>query len=703
MATKTKERVEPITSVMNANIVALMKGKVFIPSNDGADNAAIVSTVQAHLMQYGYMLSKEAFEQLSRCDSDTIIVYHEQVIEYLKNAMGGRTAPKPLYKNFPEEVMSKSDCELYFNALLYYWTESAWRPLSIEMERPVAFENIKYTVLSPVDTKGLDKIFTDLVCINTSLTPQDLDIVKWFAGRGKPLDDIMPESIPFKENLMTLAGMGIPVPVKTPTDVLRIAVHMSGGDVSLPAVPPKMVKERWRGLVVNTEREKFKFRNFTRAERRYLLGLLEQTHCSPAEMVLKDGRWIRLGEILHPGEYKAKFPRTYKAFEAIRNTKVRSWYSKLTKVLYKDKNLAEGLRILLDRPGEFMRRVDWLFRTFTGKKDVPMILEALEDALDKSSNKVLFETLAHFEGRNVPKTGRTIMVKGARKKTPLPDLPALSDEVVTNIQLSVYEGLKRKFSKLETLGDVWIDEELKKIPIPTNMRSLNKGLRPTVRGSRIPWDNPKAKVIRAFVHWKGPVDLDLSANFVGTKKLQTLNYHGLKVGESCHSGDVRHQQGPCAEYVDIVVEDAIHNGFQYVLVDLRNFDGGSLKKHEAVFGLMEREHPQSNKIWLPETISNAQELEASGGATMIGIIDLATKEYISLDIDGEGINASHDLKSVLLMIDEYAKPPKFSVHDLLVMHAETRGNIVTDRRDADTVFEFRDFIASYEQTAKYML
>jgi hypothetical protein len=73
---------------------------------------------------------------------------------------------------------------------------------------------------------------------------------------------------------------------------------------------------------------------------------------------------------------------------------------------------------------------------------------------------------------------------------------------------------------MDSLGNCWIDEELKKIPLPTNMRSMNFSTKPIIRGQRGPLDNPDAKVIRPFVHWMdkhGSEDLDLSVTFVGDK------------------------------------------------------------------------------------------------------------------------------------------------------------------------------------------
>lgn len=684
------------------NIVAFSKGMV-CPPNDGMDNRIAVATVQSHLMQWGYMLDEDAFMGLSKSDLSFIHDFNDEIISYLKNVMGGKHDYKPLYKNFPEEVMSKSDFELYFNAILHYWSQGTWEPSTVTYEKPIKFETIKYSMVKYGTDADFSKIFTDLVSINTSITPKDMDIVKWFVESGEKL--VFPNAIPFKENLCTLAAMGIEgLPVKTPTDVLRIAVHLSGGDISLPKVPNKLIKtNRWSSsLHQNPERVKFQFKKFSRKERKYILGLLEKTNCDVKEMSLKDQRWIRLGEILHPSEYANLYPKAVSAFNRIRNEKVKSWYSILNDAFKKD--LESGLKVLAERPGEFSRRIDWLIRTHS-YKDLGLIMKYFSESVKGTSNKVLFEMYDHFEKRLEPKNNRSIMVKGARKRTELPSLPALSKDTVESIHRKIFETLRDKFSTLEPLGNCWIDDELKKIPIPTNMRSMNFSLKPIIRGMRIPFDNPNAKVIRPFVHWMdkhGTEDLDLSATFVGLR-VEVLSFSGLKVGNSVHSGDVRHHRGPCAEYVDIDIKDAIDRGHKYVVIDVRNYNGRGLNTVETVFGMMEREHPTSNKTWLPETITNCQKLESTSTNTLIAILDLETKEYIMLDIDSDGwVTARSDTRSVLNAIEQYAQLPKVSVYDLLTLHVEGRGKQVTLDNNVDTYFKFEDFSNSYEEIGKWM-
>ena len=367
-------------------------------------------------------------------------------------------------------------------------------------------------------------------------------------------------------------------------------------------------------------------------------------------------------------------------------------------------SLENGLKVLSQRPGEFSRRIDWLVRK--NPKQLDLILSYLSEALKGTSNKVLFEVYTHFENRMVSKSDRSIMIKGKRKRTELPTLPVIPKKTVETIHSKLFETLREKFSTLDSLGNCWIDEDLKKIPLPTNMRSMNFSTKPTIRGQRVPFDNPDAKVIRPFVHWmdkNGNEDLDLSATFVGDNKCEVLSYSGLRVGKSVHSGDVRHRKGACAEYIDVDIEDALSRNFKYVILDVRNFNGKGLKTVEAMFGVMEREHPTANKTWLPETISSCQELGSESVVTLIAILDLVTKEYIMLDIDSSNsIAARGDVKNTLTVLKQYAEPPKVSVYDLVLLHVEGRGKQVTLDNNVDTYFKYEDFVVSYEKTGQLM-
>ena len=505
--TTTKPATNKATSTLTKNVVQFRSNSVNLP-NAGEDNRALALSMLSELLQFGYVLTPEAIDNIAAASRQNIIAFHTEVISYLKKMTGSNRNFKAFWPGFPEQVMEKSEFELWIHQIAHYMSNGTYMPNDWTKARATAFEQSKYYNITVGDEARFEKIFTELTSVNQSLTPDDLDVIVWFVNSGSVLK--FPDQVPFKENLCTLAAMGLDVPVKTVTDVLRIAVGMSGGDISLPKVPHKMVKmNRWSSYkIVNSARELFKFKKFSRSERKQILSLLEKTNCDVTEAVLKDQRWVRLGEILHPGEYKSAYPKAFGVFNSIRNEKIQSWYGKVDSAF--KSSFEEGIKVLSQRPGEFMRRLDWLIRTYSHKETE--ILATLSSVASKVSNKVLYEAYTHFQGRLVDNTNRTIMVKGSRKRTKLPDLYKLHESIVSAIQETITKSLVAKFSSLPKFEKVYVDDKLKNIPLPANMRSASSGLRPRIRGQRIPIGNQNAKVIRAFVHWfdeNGNQDIDL--------------------------------------------------------------------------------------------------------------------------------------------------------------------------------------------------
>lgn len=217
----------------------------------------------------------------------------------------------------------------------------------------------------------------------------------------------------------------------TPAEVLKMAVSMSGGG---------------------------KFKRWTRAERRYILDLLESTHCDPREMVLQDQRWIKLAHGLHSGEYGKKYPRAITALHMIRNGKVKSWYGRLEMAL--KNTLIAGLNVLSERPEEFVKRMSYLLTNFTNIVQIAEITQRFKIATAGVSNRMLYDLYSYLERRRVGTSERY------RGKIKLPGQPALEPVYVDLIQGAIKDGLTYKLRKLDPLGKVWIDPELMKISLP---------------------------------------------------------------------------------------------------------------------------------------------------------------------------------------------------------------------------------------------
>lgn len=677
--------------------------------DDHQDNLAMAMTVQHNLMTFGYMLDENAFEQLKRTDAANIKDFFDECEEIMKEFMGGKHTYTSLYGNFPNDILSMDTSELYHDQIAHYWGKKTFRKKGLPKD--VAFEQVTYKVIKGTDESGILEVYKTLAGSGQSLAPMDTKVLKYFAKARIELPLV---SIPFKENLAILASILPGFKVQTVVDVLRIAVSMSGGDPSLPPIPKKLKNPGRKADEVLAEREKHKFKlnDYKKAR---ILDLFEASNLSLSDLNQgsRYGKFIRLSEILRVQDHKSTHPLTYEAFHKLKNQKrkgkpdglpkIRTWYSQVESQF--KLGFKEGLLKLSERPGEFLRKLDYLVRTNRGSKHVinlDEILLTLSRIGETSSNKVLFEVYTHFESRINPVNGRSIFIKGARKRTELPTLPGLNPDVINAIQDTIINCIKNKMTTLDSMGNVYIDEELKKIPLPTNMRSLSESLTPIIRGQRLPIEGT-GKVIRPFIHWfdeRGNEDLDLHGFLIGDTKVDKFGFNNKYSSElGCYSGDVRHRKGACAEYVDLFIDVAKEQGFRYFIPVVHNFTGRPLSSmKDAVAGVMMRENASANMAWIPETISTAMKLTSAATMALIGCYDLETMEYIHLDLDWDPftkyVNSSGQSGELMKAISFYTSDPKLSVYDLLRWHVEARGTI-SSKDAADTHFTFDDFKSDY--------
>jgi hypothetical protein len=675
------------------------------------DHVQVIQSTQAELMKLGYMLSPAAVDSLNQSSTESVIKFHDKVIAYLLEMLGAKKSYKPFYVNFPTQVMEMSIIELYMNAIVHYWSDGLWEPAQELNARGVKFEHTSFKILKPVaGDDWLREIAVNLASFPKPLDKQKLADLIWIAHNIK---NVEVGKITVRETLCELAAAGIDVKISTPTDLLRVATRLSGGDVSLPVIPrPNRIPGGWRTAAKKREAEVMraacKFKKFNRAQRKFLLGMLESLPIvDPSEMQVHLGRWLRLGEILHPGEYANKFPKAFAAFNAIRNqqeTKVRTFAGKVEIGLMK--SMKDGVEVLKTRPGEFARRLDSLVRTYGDT-----VLPHFESVADRVSSKVIFEMFDHFEGRLKEKT-RSVMLKGhGAKMSVLEPLPALPKKTVAEIQRIVLNTMKKKFAKMPEMDKVFISEELKMQPVPFSMQSSSDGLSVQARGTRFKF-NENANTLRGFVHWDGtnkPIDIDLSAAFLDENFVQkgVISYYSLTNSElrACHSGDVRHRRGSCAEYIDVPLADAIKCGVRYVIFNLYNYDRTSFNSvPECTFGVMERKHPSSNEIFEPQTIANAIKVQANSNVATPIAFDLLLNQWIWIDLEhsANGIPNLATDKTTIEQFKAILGGSKLSVYDLLLLHVEARGGeLVSDPSMADEVFTAESF-SDYSKLTPYM-
>ena len=333
---------------MNNSIYIRRRNKICVPyvaQSDSVTNVAHVASIVRNVEALGYTFSKNLFEALQGLSLKQLSDFYDNFMPIFRYARGAHRDYNPMYPNFPDQVMEASEAELFINAMIHYWSSGTIMPEYRKKERLPIAEDSNLTVIDLGNEEEFKSLFAQILGSNTSLSAQDKEDIDWYL-RYYGLDiDMMPSEIPQKENRAYVANLImflVESPdvateylfryFSTPTDVLRLAVAMSNGDVSLAKA--------------------CKFRNFKRSERALLLSLLSRT-VHPVEDMLKwKNRWIRLGEKLHVGEYADRFPKAYEAFRILRNNeKVETFNSVVEKSLL-DRDISTAVRKLVKRPGE---------------------------------------------------------------------------------------------------------------------------------------------------------------------------------------------------------------------------------------------------------------------------------------------------------------------------------------------------------------
>ena len=439
--------------MINHEITIRRRSRICLPTPEGTTELPvnIIASLLKNTEALGFTFSEALIAACRRLSLEQLTELHGKVFAILQKIKGIHREHKPMYPNFPDQVMEMSEGELYLNAIVHYLTDGRFLSASEVKERLPLLDTTELQIIDLGTQEEFERLCSQIMASNASLSEQDKADLTWFAeAYNSAIAPLLPEAIPQKETMAFVAGLLIQHTNNaaeflarfccTATDVLRFAVAMSGGDISL-AKPTK-------------------FRGFSRAERVLLLGLLERISQPVEEMLRWKKRWIRLGERLHPGEYARKFPNTAEAFRLLRNDiPVTTFNSKVETVLAK-KKVGAAVRLLAARVGDFARRLDHLLRSDVTQQDA--VTAAFGAVADKVSTPVLLQIRVHFQGRMTPSPLRVFFPKGNLAKAyALPnELPPLPADVCLQIVAVCGQTLIARFGSLPSLGKVFVDPEL---------------------------------------------------------------------------------------------------------------------------------------------------------------------------------------------------------------------------------------------------
>lgn len=718
---------------MNFSTIALSKGYFFVKNTvkpEIVDSVEFIKSlenttkltpevidIQAEVMKYGYMFDIESMSALINMPVKLLLDYSESLSKYLADTYGDGHFVS-LFGNFPANMIMLPEEEIFIHQIFHYLSGGTYSPaefMSKDSDIELAKEEYSvclrdsYKLIKFADAETLAGICKNICNAQQSLTSYDKDVVVYFCKNykslGLPMDSFFQEEIPFKETLCLVASELEEYPLTTATDVLRLAVYMSGGDVSLPPVP-KVIDYGWKVKKATREdKAPYNFIRFSRAERRFILSKLETILTTKkAENVYADmkkyaNKWIRLGEVIHPGEYAKAYPETARAFYMIRDMKkyIETYNSRVNaarKIGYK-----EWIKVLAERPGEFARSIDAVLRK--NLDNAEEIIDAFTKSLSGISMKVLYELIKYYHVRNrIPE--KRVVIINSKNRVPhrIKDLEALPEEVRTAVLNAVIGELGKRFIAKGPVENKYVFEKgIENIALPVNMRSMNIMPGQLPRGSKIPISN-NTGLLRLYCRWEDPngeFDLDLSCSLFkddytldsviawngNYKRHTSRNKYKANV---LFSGDVRHRVGNCAEYIDIDVESLKKDKVRYIVAKVHDFDGNGFEKKNAWGGIMElEEFGKIDNTWVPSSIDCGFKLKSKCINIIMTIVDLKDMVMYVVDEDTEGLPvATTSASACSEVINRYVKSATFfNTLSLMEFNVKSRNGQYTTMESAE--------------------
>lgn len=703
------------------------KNMVVVPENYmGAKNTLSAderNTMMCNLASLGFIPEANFYQWICSAERKTALETYTETMEILRDILGVKDY-KPMYPNFPQQVIEASAMELLLNAIFHYYTNGDFMPIYEKLNRSRMISAYKPILLKVAEVEDFKKLGKNLMASKTSISEDDKAVLTAMFYGGFISNREIPSDIAHKENKAYVWALAIrefglinivniEKAFTTATDVLRLMTALSDGDVSLAS---------------NT-----KFRSFKRAERRLFMKMLNNIEYDKLilDMDKYADRWKRVGERLHPFEFN-NYEHVLKAFYAIRsNANIASFNGKVDELLKSSKTV-EAAKLLSTRPGELARKLDTLLRRSDTSAN-SLIVERFRSVANDVDTPVLLQVRSHFMGRALEgltadgiEGTRVFFPKGNTAKAYVTKntLECISSNTCEQIENICTDALMFNYAKRDAMGSVYIHNKLKKYLVPFSQRSASKSLKTLVRGSHIDIDK-KCKVVRAFIWWKDgeeTTDLDLSAIMLDEKfdYVGQVSYTSLRTGEAevVHSGDIVSAPNGACEFIDVDIDKMLQmtsgrprKNVRYVAFNVYSYSNQKfIDLPECFMGWMGRNSMgHKGEIYDARTVENKIDLTGDTRVNVPMVLDLVNREIIWLDLalnnKAKWNNVESTKDNVCTLVKGIVNINKANIYDLITLNAKARGTVVKNKKAADIVFSLDEGITPFdvdEFMAKYI-
>ncbi|ELR96569.1 hypothetical protein [Gloeocapsa sp. PCC 73106] len=591
----------------------------------------VVATLINNISYYGYALSEAAYQRLITSSEVEITAWWSPVVATLKKVTGDdkNMGDFVVYKNFPQEVLRMSEVEYWTRQILMYWGFPNDYFTEPEAERLQLGDKPNFRVLHLAQSNSLELIFEELIYLPVRWTDQQWNDLVYLLDQF--ISKVDPENILFKENLVKFLIYCLrkkyPVNLTSATDVLRLAVGLSEGDISL--------------------KTSSKFRNFKRRERKILLNLLNKVKNLDEDIVRDKNRWKKLMYALHPGDYHESYPLVVEAYNRLyQDLKIPTFNSNLEQLLAaKD---TQALQLLKTRPGEFVRRLRNCLELFglQAKEAFVEIIPQLK-MMQLLKLQSYLETINYRIYRTIPPSGNWTKMQVIKVESDW----RLDEEIVGEILQAIAEEMKTRIQVI--VPSVHLDPLVARIKLQNN----DSDLTPYGRGTIFPIPE-NIRFIRTASYWRSGATThniwyDNGWNFfdqewvpLGSCCWTTINFYDAAV----FSGDPTNSkegEGNACQLIDLYLDRLLEANVRYAVWNILCFSHLSFDEADDVFAALQwGENPERGNLFEPSRCQFAFPIKGKNLTKYIALIDLYRNELVYLDANLYGMitAASYNLQ-----------------------------------------------------------
>lgn len=259
----------------------------------------------------------------------------------------------------------------------------------------------------------------------------------------------------------------------------------------------------------------------------------------------------------------------------------------------------------------------------------------------------------------------------------------LSPEIKNHLNDEILKKIEVYYSKLPSLGRIYVGEEFKKVALPLNTSASGRGLGVAPTGSRLPIT---CDYVRAFFYWNDAFDIDASVLFIDKKDEVIIsswyNFSKKLFGNSAlSSGDCRDKNG--AEFYDFKINELKKCGYKKA-VYLINGYGSMLNSGEIYCGYQNKQN-LNTKAWDAKNIELKIQVVGDSRSCAAFALDFETNEVVILNLmlnDFDRVASANSLG----IIEPYLNKEflnLFNMYQILGF----RGEMIAEPNDADVVFD----------------